>query len=238
MPPKVPDVIQVRKWPFFSLYTADGLQCNAASFAYELETIVETLSQPETEDSWDTIGRSVQRWTALVKGGAPSPDLVAALRQHSRSVIRCINSERTILSGHTVNLLEQTALAVGTDFEPLCPLYIPVLLSLCTRTIKLYVSRAKACLLTIVDEVRPPSILSHLHHSVDSKAATLRLAVVELTSASLNSFNPSDLAKDARARDIEAIIKATASDANPDVRKSSRKAFEAYITVLADRVPE
>jgi hypothetical protein len=109
---------------------------------------------------------------------------------------------------------------------------------LTARTIKLYITRAKACLLTIVEEVRPPSILSQLRHSVGSKSVTLRLAATELTASCLNSFNPTDLAKETRAKDIENIIKVTASDANPEVRKVSRTVYEAYNTLLPDRVPE
>jgi hypothetical protein len=127
---------------------------------------------------------------------------------------------------------------VGADFEPLCPFYIPILFSLCARTIKLYIARAKSCLSTIVDEARPLFIISQIRSSVDNKSISLRLAAVELTVRCLHSFNPADLAKDTRAQTIETIIKVTASDASPDVRKESRKAYDAYTAVLPDRVPE
>jgi hypothetical protein len=205
---------------------------------YELENIAVTLAQAETEDTWDAMGRAVQRWTALVKGGAPAQEHLAGLRTHSRPLIRSLNSERTILSGHVIALLEHTALTFNSELEPLCPVYVPVLLGLTTRTVKLYISRSKACLLTIVTETRPLYIIGQLRQSSEDKSISLRLAATELILSCLNDYNPADLAKDSRARDIESIIKTTARDANTDVRKASRKAYEAYSVVLADRVSE
>jgi hypothetical protein len=142
------------------------------------------------------------------------------------------------LSGHAITLLEQTAIQLGTEFDSICSLYVPVLLSLCARTVKLYVSRARACLLTIVDETHPPTMISHLRHSMDTKSTSLRLAVAEITLACLNSMNPADLSKEARAKDIESVIRMAIKDANSDVRKTGRKAYEAYAIVLASRVSE
>lgn len=153
-------------------------------------------------------------------------------------VIRCLNSERTILSGHAITLLEQTAVRLGAEFDSICSLFVPVLLGLCARTVKLYVTRARACLLTIVDEAHPPAMISHLRHSMDTKSTSLRLTATEITLACLNSMNPADLAKEARAKDIESVIRAAIGDANSDVRKIGRKAYEAYATVLPNRVFE
>ena len=54
--------------------------------------------------------------------------------------------------------------------------------------------------------------------------------------ACLNCYNPPDLEVPARAEDVEAVIKATARDSSADVRKSSRKVFEAYKILLPTRV--
>jgi hypothetical protein len=52
----------------------------------------------------------------------------------------------------------------------------------------------------------------------------------------MNCFNPPDLEKETRARDIETIIRIAARDAHADVRKVSRKLFEAYKLLLPSRV--
>ena len=52
----------------------------------------------------------------------------------------------------------------------------------------------------------------------------------------LKSFNPPDLEKESRAKEIEATIRATAVDANADVRKVARKIFDAYKILLPRRV--
>ena len=54
--------------------------------------------------------------------------------------------------------------------------------------------------------------------------------------ACLNCFNPPDLEKDVRARLVEDVIRVTARDASADVRKVSRKVFEAYKALLPRRV--
>jgi hypothetical protein len=163
---------------------------------------------------------------------------VAALRAHSKPLIRSLNSERTTLSGYGVTLLEHVISTLQNEAEPLCGIYIPPLLGLCTRTGKLYVTRARGCLMSLALEVQPPTLLTHLNSSVANKAVTLRLVAVEVAEACLQHYNPRDLAKEARAKEIETIIKTTAKDANPDVRKASRKLFEAYRAVLSERVSE
>lgn len=52
----------------------------------------------------------------------------------------------------------------------------------------------------------------------------------------MNCFNPPDLEKDARARDIEAVIRATARDAQAEIRAVSKKIFEAYKLLLPNRI--
>jgi hypothetical protein len=52
----------------------------------------------------------------------------------------------------------------------------------------------------------------------------------------MNCFNPPDLEKEGRAQDIESAIRLAARDASADVRKISRKVFEAYKVLLPSRV--
>ena len=65
---------------------------------------------------------------------------------------------------------------------------------------------------------------------------SLRLAAAEVMLLCLKSFNPPDLEKESRAKEIEATIRATAVDANADVRKVARKIFDAYKILLPRRV--
>lgn len=147
-----------------------------------------------------------------------------------------MNSERTRLCGTALDMLTSVANGLGHDFDQLMPLFMPTLLNVCGRTNKVVINRARGVILSIIESTQLASILSFFVQNIKDKAATLRLVVAEGTLACLNSCNPPDLEKEARARDIEAIIRGSARDANPEVRKVSRKIFESYKLLLPSRV--
>ncbi|KAJ7733088.1 hypothetical protein B0H14DRAFT_2996778 [Mycena olivaceomarginata] len=204
------------------------MNTSTSIFQQRLETIRPQIFLPETEETWDTIARGIANLAAACNetDSYTPADLLAAMRSISRPLISAMNSERGRLS----------ASCLGVAFEPLLSHFLPVLLALSGRTSKVTVSRARTCILTIIDATHLPSILSYLLHDVADKSVSLRLAVVESTLACMNCFNPPDLEKDARAKEIEAIIRATARDANADIRKVSRKVFEAYKLLLPSRL--
>ncbi|KAF7376010.1 TOG domain-containing protein [Mycena sanguinolenta] len=214
------------------------LSSSTSIFQQQFETIRPRIFLPETEETWDAIARSLTD-LATICGEAdscPSADLLAAMRLISRPLISAMNSERGRLSGVAIELVAVVASCLEVAFEPLIPLFLPVLLSLSGRTSKVTVARARTCILTIIDTTHLPSILSCLLHDITDKSVSLRLTVVESTLACMNCFNPPDLEKDAHAKEIEAIVRATARDANADIRKVSRKVFEAYKLLLPSRL--
>ncbi|KAI0823393.1 clasp N-terminal domain-containing protein [Trametes gibbosa] len=163
-------------------------------------------------------------------------NLAAALRASSRPINSALNSERTRLSGTATDFIKTAVNALGSAFEPLIPQYLPTLLILCTRANKVFVTRAKECIHAVIEHTQSPSILHYLAESVKDKSVSLRLASAEAVVLCLNQFNPPDLEKEPRAKEIEAIIRATAVDANADVRKVARKVFDAYKILLPRRV--
>jgi len=228
--------------PFFAAHSNPHInhsQCDSlATLKYEIEYLQGPISQPETEESWDTIARAVSTLTALCNGGACDfeSELVNVIRSFYRPLNNAMNSERTKLSGATLDLITALASGLGPAFEPLLHLFFPTLLTLCTRTNKVFLTRARACIFTIIESTQSPALITYFSQSIKDKATTLRLASTDGVFACLNCFNPPDLEKEARAREIEAIIRATARDANADVRKGSRKIFDAYKILLPNRV--
>ncbi|TDL17283.1 hypothetical protein BD410DRAFT_883768 [Rickenella mellea] len=215
------------------------IQCNSPEdLDRELRPIREILALEETEETWDKISNGILLLTAVVKGGACSfpKDLVASIKLLSRPINRSILSERSRLSGTAVDLIAELATGLQHTFEPLLPLFLPQLLALATRSSKLSISRAKICILAVLENTQLPSILGHLHVAVTDKSVSLRIVATESVLACMNCFNPPDLETQARAEDIEAVIRTTARDANADVRRGSRKIFEAYKILLPGRV--
>ncbi|KAL5528747.1 hypothetical protein ACEPAF_7884 [Sanghuangporus sanghuang] len=223
MAPKIPSVISCS---------------STALLEYELSEVRAGLEIMETEDSWDKILNALLRLNAIAIGSAadyPS-QLIAACKSFVRPLINSLTSERSRLSGAATDVLTSLATHLQRAFEALIPHFVPTLLTLAARSNKIFIARAKACLLAIVENCQSPAILPLLRHAISDKSVALRLTVVELVVACLNCFNPPDLEAPNRPEDIEIVIRATARDPNADIRKSSRKAFEAYKILFPSRV--
>ena len=159
--------------------------------------------------------------------------MVAAIHSLSGSLSRAINSERSRLSGSAIKLVTALSTGLGPAFEPLIASFIRALLGLCARTNKLFVSRAKACIITVIEHTQSPSILSYLAESILHRSSSLRLAAAEGVLACLRSSNHPD---DTCSRLIEGIIKSTSRDASEGVRETAKQIYKAYKDILpADR---
>ncbi|KIP04841.1 hypothetical protein PHLGIDRAFT_75210 [Phlebiopsis gigantea 11061_1 CR5-6] len=79
------------------------------------------------------------------------------------------------------------------------------------------------------------SLSSSLNKCINSERSRLSGAAIDVV-ACLQGFNPPDLQRDARGQEVEALIKSTATDANADIRKISKRIFEAYTILLPGRV--
>jgi hypothetical protein len=204
----------------------------------ELNKLKDNLSLAETEETWQTISRNVERLSVVTDANAAefADVVVDTLRECTKHLVRSLQSERTILSGCTFDLLTTAVVSLEGAFEPLITSYFPPLLSLCARPSKLVVSRAKATAFAIIHHTYSPIILRLLRESVSSKSTTLRQVVSEATLECLTNFSPRDLAKGSQIRELESIIKATARDASAEVRSISRHLFEAYETLLPERI--
>ena len=206
---------------------------------YKVDILRHDLCLEETEDNWEKIAKAIQAFTSIAeKGGyelAPT-EVINAVRNFHRPMTNAMNSERTRLCGTALDMLPSLANGLGHDFDQLMPLFMPTLLNICGRTNKVVINRARAAIFNIIESTQLASVLPFFVQNVKDKAATLRLVIAEGTLACLNSCNPPDLEKEARARDVETIIRGTARDANPDVRKVSRKIFESYKILFPSRV--
>ncbi|CAA7265510.1 unnamed protein product [Cyclocybe aegerita] len=206
---------------------------------HELEKLHHDLFLEETEDNWEKTARSMNAFSKICTDGGyevAGLEVVNAFRGAHRPIIGAMNSERTRLSGCALDLVNSVATAVGKDFEQLLSIFMPPLLALCGRTNKVVTNRARSVIFNVIEVAQLASVLSYFLRDIKDKSTSLRQVIAEGTLAVLNSCNPPDLEKEARAKEIEAIIRGTARDANADVRKVSRKIFESYKILLPSRV--
>ena len=204
----------------------------------ELERVRASLSLAETEETWDAIGNALFNIIALSKGGACDfpTTLVSSVRSMYRPITSAAASERSRLSATAVECIAALATGLDSSFDPLVPLFMPTLLSLCSRPNKVFISRVKTTIQTIIDQTQLISLLPYFVGALRDKSVNLRLIAIESLLACVQCFNPPDLEKDARARDVENAIRLTATDASADVRRVSRHVFDAYKILLPSRV--
>ncbi|KAK1230967.1 hypothetical protein PQX77_005941 [Marasmius sp. AFHP31] len=207
----------------------------ASPFSQQLATLRPKIALPETEESWENIARSISSLTILIRDGMPD-EIIDALREFSRNITNALRSERTRLCGPAMELISAVSSELGMSFEPLLPIYFPVLLNLCARTNKVIGNRARATVFSVIENTQLPAVIPYLFQNIKDKSTTLRLVAAESTITCLTGFDPAELQKESRSQDIEAIIKATSRDANADVRKAGKRAFNAYKVILPNRV--
>lgn len=205
---------------------------------YHFAAIEEHLALPESEETWDKLTSALTRLKSLCDIGAadfPS-EFVALMRGAARPIINCLNSERSKLSGVSLELFTSLAQSLQSSFAPLIPVFLPTLLSQCMRSNKVFSARGKACVIEIIGSTRLPGILTYVLSSVKDKSVIMRLAAAEAALSCLNACDPGELVKGVRQGEIENIIKTTIQDANGDIRKTSRGIFEAYTILNPDRI--
>ncbi|KAG8900680.1 hypothetical protein FRB99_005817 [Tulasnella sp. 403] len=228
----------------------DEIQClTIATFNSQLSNVQTTLSLPETEDNWEKISLGIQTFVAIARGGASKydPEFVNAVKANYRPIVTSMASERTRLSTTALEFVSTVAPLLAVRFEPLVPLFVPAVLKLLTRPNKVFITRAQAALSKIIENCHLPTIVPYLRDAVKDKSQSLRLGATEATLLVIEQFDRSllDVREAATAittrlrgnvEDIEAIIKDTARDANPNVRQTSRKVFEKYREIWPERV--
>lgn len=215
-----------------------NVQSALHAYDYDLRQIQDAISHKESEETWDAIADAMNRLKAIVESISSEypADTVALLRSLSQPINTAVCSERSRLSGAAVDLISASAECLQGYFDAALPVFLPTLLSLCSRPNKVFVTRARKCISDLILSTQSPSILPFLVREVKDKSVTLRLAVTDAALMCLETLDHSALQKEARARDIEALIKAMATDANADIRKLARKVFEVYKVVMPHRV--
>ncbi|KAG5716314.1 Protein stu1 [Termitomyces sp. T112] len=210
-----------------------------ADLNIRFEVLKPKICQTETEDSWEVIFRSLKALADLCQSGGACEfpaELITIIRSISRPITNSLITERTRLSSVAVDLISVLATGLGKSFKPLLQVFLPTLLSLCGRTNKVIVNRVKACIIVIIETTQLSAIISYFVQSIEDKSISVRLAAAEGTLICVNCFNPPDLERDARASEVETIIRAAAKDAQADIRAVGRKLFEAYKVLLPKRV--
>ncbi|OJA10431.1 hypothetical protein AZE42_10465 [Rhizopogon vesiculosus] len=200
----------------------------------ELGVIRRKVSVQETGTSWHIIEQGIIQLIQCCKNGGCTfaTEMVAGIRSLSKPLNTAMNSERSRLSGATIELITALSVSLSPAFESLLSIFIPTLLRLCARTNKVYTSRAKASIFAMIKHTQSTSILPYLAASIHNKSPSLRLVAAEGVLAYLN-FHTSN---GTRTHLIENVIQSTSEDASAAVRAVGKTIYKAYRALLADSV--
>ncbi|CBQ70986.1 conserved hypothetical protein [Sporisorium reilianum SRZ2] len=201
------------------------------------DELYDDLHASETEHTWQKIERALAHIQAITRGGATKyAEFVALLKDAAAPINNALLSERTKLSGTAGDLMNSIAPRMAERFEPLVSVFVPTLLLICARTNKVAVKRAEKSLHFIVKHCRPPSVVAYLKEAIKDKGQGLRAVAAATLEVVLEHTEKERLAR--RVGDIEACIKSGATDSNPEVRQTTKRLFELYVSIWPERVEQ
>lgn len=208
---------------------------SASDVQTHFDELYDDLCTPETEHTWQKIECAISHIHAITRGGATKHvEFITLLKNAADPINNALLSERTKLSGTAGDLLNSIAPRMAQRFEPLVPVFVPTLLLICARTNKVAVKRAERSLHFIVRHCKPPSVVSYLKDAISDKSQGLRAVTAGTLVLVLENTDKDRLAR--RVIDIEACIKSGATDSNPEVRQTTKRIFELYVSIWPERV--
>ena len=199
-----------------------------------------SLAEVETEDTWQRLDKALAKLEQITKGGGYKLDNFVPLIKDkliSRPIINSLLSERTRISGTAADLLNSVAPRLAERFEPLVPVFVPSLLTICARTNKVAYKRAQKTLALICTYCHVPwALLPLLREAAKDKVGGLRVVAVECAVVLLQNCDRDRISRRSGAENIEEIIRVTARDASNEVRTWTKQLFGIYETSLTERV--
>jgi hypothetical protein len=102
---------------------------SVSSLKDELEVVRSKVSIQETGASWHIIEQSIVQLTECCKSGGCklTTDMVTGIHSLSKSIITAMNSERTMLSRSSIELITPLSAGLGLKFEPFISIFMPAL---------------------------------------------------------------------------------------------------------------
>ena len=137
------------------------------------------------------------------------------------------------MSKTACELIEVSAKQLGGQFEVLADIYVPVLLKLCNRPNKVFMTAADKCVLTIVRHTPSSRLIPLFIDALRSSSKRLRELAIVYIKFSITENVKEDL--DRFAADLQSCLKDALTDASESVRSSARECFAVYCETWLDR---
>lgn len=150
-------------------------------------------------------------------------------------------------------LFLSAATRLGQSFSPLVFLYLPHIIRLLSRTNKLYISRATACLLVVISNTRLAGVIPYLREGMLEKSPSHRKGCMSGLLCALGGPDPlspvskikyegmtvdRDIVHKKYLDDVETCIRIGARDKDIEIRKIAKKCWEIYRSEFSERVAQ
>jgi len=148
-----------------------------------------------------------------------------------------INSEHVHISKVALNCIATIAKLLGLKFEPLVPIFVPVILGLANRLKKDFVANSQSTMTIIIANCHLTSIIPHLLVACrDSEISSGRIAGARGIREALKEWDWQDGDIKAKLGDVEEALRVTGKDYDSTVRQICAEIFESYKTQFPERV--
>ncbi|KAI4170148.1 MAG: hypothetical protein LQ343_005154 [Gyalolechia ehrenbergii] len=201
----------------------------------------ECFHDKETEQNWTKRDAAIGKLRRVTIGNSPTDfkdTYLAGIKSLLEGIIKAINSLRTTLSGKGCDLIQDIAKTKLPGIDGILEIVFPHLVKLCASTKKIAASKAEATVNVIIDIVSyNVYLMKQIWSACDDKnvqprkSATLWLKTI----IGKHRLNKSVFEKGEGLTLFEKCLKKGLSDSNPDVRKSMRSAYWAFIRLWPER---
>lgn len=208
-------------------------------FEFELSALASAIAPDETEDNWEKMERAILRFAGITRGGAYKLGAVYVEAVGSKGqgpkLVACMLSDRGKLSGVATDFLATMAPRLSSAFQPLVPIYAPVIIRLLARPNKVYLRRAERCLLTIITFCPCSNLLPHLLTGIEDKSDSCRQKSGAGIEKVMEEWDR-DVIGTRGIQELEGAMKKMATDKDPEVRRAAKKSWEAFANKYPERV--
>ncbi|KAL8942786.1 MAG: hypothetical protein Q9216_001471 [Gyalolechia sp. 2 TL-2023] len=201
----------------------------------------ECFHDKETEQNWTKRDAAIGKLRRVTIGNSPTDfkdTYLTGIKSLLEGIIKTVNSLRTTLSSKGCDLVQDIAKTKLPGVDGLLEIVFPHLVKLCASTKKIAASKAESTVNVIIDVVSyNVYLMKQIWSACDDKnvqprkSATLWLKTI----IGKHRLNKGVFEKGEGLSLFEKCLKKGLADSNPDVRKSMRSAYWAFIRLWPER---
>ncbi|KAL8827994.1 MAG: hypothetical protein Q9170_006790 [Blastenia crenularia] len=195
----------------------------------------------ETEQNWIQRDKAVCRLRKITLGNSPKEfkdTYLAGIKSLLEGIIKTCNSLRTTLSASGLDLVQEIAKTKLPGIDGILEIVLPHIVKLCASTKKIGAGKAETTVNVIIENVSYNIyLMKQIWSACDDKNVSPRKSATLWLKTLIGKHrsNKSVFEKGEGLSLFEKCLKKGLADSNPEVRKSMRSAYWAFIRLWPER---